>query len=691
MKDHDLIQFTNGIEYLDKLTFLTRCRIQCTLLEMGYDHSQTGGGAILTRKKIDNGFEKVYSAAENELQKGLFLPLEYLFWLFDCDLFERHAVLMILLNQIYPEISSFFTMIHNDKRMDYPTPFAVLRTYEPQGEFVDYAAYFATRSKLLKYFLATEEVHIDSKLTLDKRILEFVLGVTINKSYYSPTATLWSREGESEDERFGVDLEVASRLGTYIQNCQDFNEHILFNFFGEKGAGRSSCTKYIARMNGLNLMFIDLLFLINDKEPLTLIENIMRECQIFQAIPVIVNYTEDMPVGHQAVIYYLFDTIIKNFEYSFAITEHRLLLDHLKKEILLISKELGKLSLETSVRVWEMESKNYLVDQKVSLQELAGEFTLTPGQIKAAFRAASAVANLDGDGTITLKELKRGCYSTLQFSMGSKAAKLEPIYTWNDLVLPQYQKNLLLTACNQVRYKYMVYHEWGFQDKMSYGKNVSMLFTGPPGTGKTMAAQVVSNELELDVYKIELATIVSKYIGETEKNLNEIFQQAEKSQVILFFDEADVLFSKRTEVKDSNDKYSNMEAAFLLQKMEEYDGITILATNYIQNFDEAFKRRIKFVIDFPFPDPEQRRQIWQKVFPTQMPLGELDFDFLTSRFELSGSNIKNIALHSAFLAAADGSEKVEMKHIMAAIRNEFAKSGKIFTKEDAGEYYVLLQ
>jgi len=682
------IQFANGSEYLDRLVFLARCSLQCAIFELGYDGDdleKTDPETTLGREEIRAGFEKAYAEARKNLEEGIFLPLEYLFWLFDCDSFERHAVVITLLSQAYPETASIFTLIHDDKRLDAATPFALCRTYEEYGSFAQKYAYFAKDSKLLKYFFALDEVNVLSRLTLDKRIMEFIFGVRVKESYYAPAATLWSGK-----EQLLTDEETAGRVAAYIRDCEEFGRHTVFNFFGEKGAGRKSCIKYIARENGFNLMFIDLFFLFNDRDPLVLIDKVLRECLIFQAVPVLVNIPEDIPAANRAFFSYLLEAVIEAFEYSFAVTERRLRPDRLKDGVLLIAKELGNLSLKASVKVWEKESQKYAVDKSVSFYELAGEFTLTPGNIKEALCAASAIADLEGNGIITTSQLKRACYNTLPFTMSSKATRLEPIYTWDDLVLPQYQKNLLMTAINQVRYKYFVYQKWGFQDKMSYGKNVSMLFTGPPGTGKTMAAQVVSNELGLDVYKIELATVVSKYVGETEKNLNEIFQQAQKSQVILFFDEADVLFSKRTEVKESHDKYSNMEAAFLLQKMEEYNGVAILATNYIQNFDEAFKRRIKFIIDFPFPNPEQRREIWQKVFPSQLPLGELDFDFLTSKFELSGSNIKNIALHSAFLAAADGSACVEMKHIMAAIRNEFAKSGKIFTKEDAGEYYILL-
>ncbi|NLL19928.1 MAG: AAA family ATPase, partial [Clostridia bacterium] len=670
----DVIQFANGSEYLDRLIFLARHSLQCTISELGYDSGNKDLRADFSRSELRTGFEKAYAVAGKSLQKGLFLPLEYLFWLFNCDAFERHAVVMTLLSQVFPEAAADFALIHNHRQLDWATPLALCRTYEEHGEFAQKLNYFAKDSKLIKYFFAPDEVNVLSKLTLDRRILEFILGTAVKESYYAPTATLWSG-----GEQVSADEKTAGRLAAYIRDCQDFGGHTVFNLFGEKGAGRKSCIKYIAGENGFNLMFIDLLSLSDYADYPVLIGKVLRECLIFQAVPVIVNIPEEMTATNRDVFFRLHEVVTDAFDYSFAVSGGRLLPNYLKDGVLLLAKELGNLSLETAVRLWERESQKYSVDKSVSFYELAGEFKLTPGNIKDAFRAASAIANLEGSCKITLSHLKRGCYNTLPLTMSSKATRLEPVYTWDDLVLPQYQKDLLVTACNQVRYKYFVYQKWGFQDKIAYGKSVSMLFTGPPGTGKTMAAQVVANELGLDVYKIELATVVSKYVGETEKNLNEIFQQAQKSQVILFFDEADVLFSKRTEVKESTDKYSNMEAAFLLQKMEEYDGVAILATNYIQNFDEAFKRRLKFVIDFPFPNREQRRQIWKKVFPPQLPLGELDYDYLTSRFELSGSNIKNIALYSAFLAAAEGSERVEMKHVMAAIRNEYAKSGKMFT------------
>lgn len=260
------------------------------------------------------------------------------------------------------------------------------------------------------------------------------------------------------------------------------------------------------------------------------------------------------------------------------------------------------------------------------------------------------------------------------------------LFSWEDLILPKEQKELLMEAVNQMKYRKQVYEVWGFSQTMQYGTGLSVLFSGPPGTGKTMAAQVLSDTLERKLYKIQLPTVVSKYIGETEKNMNHIFQKAEKSSSVLFFDEADVLFSKRTEVKDSHDKYSNMEAAFLLQKMEEYEGVVILATNFPQNIDEAFQRRIKFTIEFYMPDREQRYLLWKQSFPKGLPLAvDVDLELLAEQFELSGSNIKNIAVNAAFLAAPERSS-VGMRHIMRALQNEYKKGGKVLTEEEMIQY-----
>ena len=349
-----------------------------------------------------------------------------------------------------------------------------------------------------------------------------------------------------------------------------------------------------------------------------------------------------------------------------------------------VTIRIGLPTLKESYPLWRSIARSYSADDSVDFAELSGEFEMTPGAIHKALCCANVIS---GGAPLTSAAIKNGCYRSVDADMGGKAVRIDCVFTWDDLVLPVQSKRLLQDACQQVRCHHRVFDGWGFAERMPYGRGVSMIFTGPPGTGKTMAAQVMASELGMEIYKISLANVVSKFIGETEKNLNEIFEKAKLCKCILFFDEADVLFSKRTEVKEANDKYSNMESAFLLQKTEEYNGVVILATNFVQNFDEAFKRRMRFIVDFPFPDAERRREMWLKAFPSKAPIDFIDFDFLVERFELSGSNIRNIALHSAFLAAADNSAGIGMKHVMEAIRNEYSKSGKAFTKAEAGEYY----
>ena len=228
----------------------------------------------------------------------------------------------------------------------------------------------------------------------------------------------------------------------------------------------------------------------------------------------------------------------------------------------------------------------------------------------------------------------------------------------------------------------VVLEEWGVGQKLASSGGITMLFAGPPGTGKTMAAEVIASELGLDLYKIDLSTIVSKYIGETEKNLERIFGEAQSSNAILFFDEADAIFGKRSEVKDAHDRYANIEISYLLQRMEAYDGVTILATNLRANLDEAFTRRLQFAVDFPFPEEEDRLRIWQTLFPPDVPRGDdLDFDLLARRFKLAGGNIRNIIVSAAYLAAADGG-RVTMNHLLHGTRRELQKMGRLMNEKD---------
>jgi SpoVK/Ycf46/Vps4 family AAA+-type ATPase len=249
--------------------------------------------------------------------------------------------------------------------------------------------------------------------------------------------------------------------------------------------------------------------------------------------------------------------------------------------------------------------------------------------------------------------------------------RIVTLATWEDLILPELQMGMLRQLAAQSRHRMKVYEEWGFAARGRRGLGLSALFSGPSGTGKTLAAEVIATELGLDLYRIDLSAVVSKYIGETEKNLKQVFDAAESGGVLLLFDEADALFGKRAEVKDSHDRYANIEVGYLLQRMESFQGLAILTTNVKSTLDKAFQRRLRFTIDFPFPDAGQRAAIWTRAFPEQVPRADLDPSRLAT-LNMAGGNIRNIAINAAFLAAEEGTA-VRMPHILQATRLEAAK------------------
>ena len=258
-----------------------------------------------------------------------------------------------------------------------------------------------------------------------------------------------------------------------------------------------------------------------------------------------------------------------------------------------------------------------------------------------------------------------------------------------DIVLDTDKIAQLQEACNYARYRYQVHHEWGFARKFSLGHGLCFLFSGNSGTGKTMATEIIANELGLELYKIDHAALVSKYVGESEKHIRLVFDEFQSGSAIILFDEADALFGKRTEIKDSHDRYANLETNFLLQKIEEYQGIVILATNLLQNIDPAFLRRMHFVIDFPLPEESQRREIWKRIFPASAPLADdLDIDLLARKLDLAGGHIKNIAVAAAYYAASE-KRPIGMSHILRAVAREYEKLSKIFIKEEFTESITL--
>lgn len=335
--------------------------------------------------------------------------------------------------------------------------------------------------------------------------------------------------------------------------------------------------------------------------------------------------------------------------------------------------------------LWEHFLKKYEIHSTIQADALSNRYTLNGGEIRKVIATARLFAVGRGNGSFCEEDVVKAVRVHCKGNLGNYARRVCLSSTLNDMVMGETVRRGLLEICSQVRSRSLVGEQWGFYRKKSYGRGISVLFYGPPGTGKTMAAQGLASELGMELYRVDLSRMMSKYIGETQKNISSLFAEAKNVQAILFFDEADAFFSRRTDVKDSRDRGANGEIAHLLQEMEDYEGISILATNLKDNMDGAFKRRIKLMIPFEMPDGETRCRMWQQLLPEECPRAEdLNLRFFARHFELPGSEIQDILLGAAFQAADEG-QRLGNRHIIQALKNSYLKYGRALAEEEFRE------
>lgn len=478
-------------------------------------------------------------------------------------------------------------------------------------------------------------------------------------------------------------------MGKMLQNQGDGGN--VIQIYGTEGIGKRFLLQSAAKLQQINLIFVDTekLFMGTLAELRILFRKIVLESLLLEALVCFTGYEQPDGADEMEIrkitpqgLWFLLEEIKKEYVAAVWISEEKA--DFLLKHRLHVwFLELPMLTAVERKCLWEEYAKPCSISREVDLEMCANQYLLTPRSIQEVLRDAGVnAANYHRE--ITKEDIRDAVGRQVKNQLGSLATQIRSVYTWEDLVIGTEQRKQLEMICNQVKYRGVVGEKWGFYQKTAYGRGISAMFYGAPGTGKTMAAQVLANELGLMLYRIDLSQMVSKYIGETEKNITDLFCRAKHTNALLFFDEADSLFSKRAEVKDSHDRNANMETAHLLQKLEDYEGICILATNLISNIDEAFKRRIKFMVNFAFPTPDVRLLLWNKILPKALPCEEdIDFAFFAEQFELSGSSIKEILTNAAFLAAAGG-RGLKNEDIVEAIRLNFAKYGRVMTKEDFG-------
>lgn len=642
------------------------------------------------RKKIKSIIDKCRLSAENKV----IIPLVYLINRMKCSEFEIMILFQLISAEFDSELANSYSVIMNDANVFTPSleMCGCIYTLDSKKQrellLMEY-----TRIRLLEMFLEDDisknklKTYSAVPLRLSRRIIDFSINMNSENKYTGADISMiwpWT----AKDETAYIAGDISDKMIKYAVSDK---EKKIFCIIGEEGAGKHFQLRQFSKKSGINILLVDANTLFNEKNNLEeQIKGIKLECVIRNAVVAFENVNLEQKNEFCSNLNNVMENFFELGNLVFMLMENIPYSYHnnkLKEHFVVV--DLNNVSREDRMIIWKqaLEKKEEFKD--ISIEGLAVKFEFTPGKIINSVKSARRNMIWEGKSSIDEKELTESCYKQLSHKLSDKAVKLNAKYTWEDLVMPAGQMELLKAACNQVKYKHKVYDKWGFSEKNHYGQGVSMMFYGPPGTGKTMTAQVIANELNMEIYKVDLSTVMSKYIGETEKNLSVIFDEVKKSNSILFFDEADSLFGKRTETKDSNDKYANAETSYLLQKMEEYSGIVILATNYMQNFDEAYKRRIKYMIHFSFPEADERKRLWESCFGKMSPREYIDFEFLANHFEMSGSHIKNVVLSAAFLAASKN-KSIGMEEIIIALKQENEKYGKILTKADVGEYYYLL-
>jgi SpoVK/Ycf46/Vps4 family AAA+-type ATPase len=627
-------------------------------------------------------------------EHGIILPIVHLSRVFKLTPFEEQALFLCLAVELDRKYEKLYAFIQDDVTCKYPTADLAMKLI-CQSEIERYHAYasFTSRSTLNRFFLHNDEA-TDKKssllarvLKLEERIVHYITNPTQPYDEIQSFCQI-IQPGDAKDQ-FILGFDIQQRLHKFAE----LQKNAIYYLWGTEGAGKRLHIKHLCESFNSQLILVDVRNMLNEGTSFESLLNIVdREARMLGAVIAFTHFEAILDESaHKPSFYALLQYLADGDRSVYVLSDRHWIPPEQLRQCTFIEMEITGPTETERLDIWEAFSQPYVLDSSVHLNLMAGKFQFTAGQIKNVLSSAYENAIWKtGKETIGYTELHTACSKQAQHRLAEKAVRIKPRYGWEDIILPIDQKELLHNACNQMKHRHRVHGEWGFGQKLAYGKGLSMLFSGPPGTGKTMSAQVVAADLQLELYKIDLSQVISKYIGETEKNLHEIFREAKLSGSILFFDESDALFGKRSEVKEANDKYANVETAYLLQKMEEYDGITILATNLLQNIDDAFLRRINFVIRFPFPDYDYRQLLWRSAYPKDTPLDHgIDYAFLARKLQMAGGNIKNIAMSSAFLAA-EKDEVVGMKHILIAAKHELQKSGRILPKEEMGIYEDLV-
>ncbi len=655
--------------------------------------SQTSESQEDTGTSLSVGEMICYIEHRAEITDALF-PFHDICSRLDYEPFTIFCLACSILASTQTDYAGVFQVINENGNLPCPTIESAAKLY--YGDKFSITGAYGDMSVCLEQILPLLDLRVQSSMpfstavSLDKRMIDFLFSknpLRLDENYIRFFKMLTS------DEELDP---ILANEGVLEALEISYNDGVrIFSLYGDEGSGRKFFIKHFCANHGMKAVIINCkkLFVYDYEFVNKALWAVTRECILTGACCCLdeLSFREEEKEKFYGYMDLAFSKLSQYNLTTFALSKEQLNF----KEI--TSEEFTELELPTPgfqerEDCWHYYAKDYALADDVDLNEVATKFLFTPGKIKSALHQAKSYASMDRDVLIPRSTLFRGCNNQMSSELSQKATRIQANFSFDDIVMNKDQRETLEHAIDQMTYRKQVYDNWDYNKKYPYGRGLSILLFGAPGTGKSMCAQVIAHELNLELYRVDLSKVIDKYVGETEKSISMIFREAKKCNVVLFFDECDTLFAKRTDDGGSNQSSNNNKTALLLQEIEAYDGVSVLATNYKHNIDPAFFRRMKYIVEFQFPDVETREMLWRTTIPKGTPLADdVDIHFLAEKFEFVGGNIKNCILNAAFLAAADGDgQEVSMKHYLQAVRYEFVKLGKVYTRADFEPYASLI-
>ena len=629
--------------------------------------------------------------AEQTLEAGISLPFYELCKRLNFEPFTKFCFACGILSSTQTDYAGVFHIVNENGNLSAPTIESAAKVF--YGDMFSITNAYGDMSAALEQLLPVLPLQVIGSMPFstvvspDKRIIDFLFGrnpFLLDENYNRFIYML------TDDKELDPVMANEGRLNAMKTSYGDGVR--IFYYYGDDGSGRKFFVKQFCKENGLKAVAINCKKLFNYDYQFVdrALWSVTRECILTKACCCLTDltYRDEEKEKFFGYMDLAFSKLTEKDVLVFAMS--KLYIDF--REV--TKSQFTDLELPTPntgerQTCWEYFAKDYDLAEDVDLLEMSTKFLFTAGKIHDALVKAKSLSNMDKEDKISRANLFKGCYAQMSSELSQKASRVEAKFGFEDIVMNESQRETISHAIEQMTYRKQVYENWDYTKKYPYGRGLTVLLFGAPGTGKSMMAQVIAHELNLELYRVDISKVVDKSVGETEKSLSMIFREAKKCNVVLFFDECDTIFAKRSDDGGSNQASANNKTALLLQEMEAYDGVCVLATNYKHNIDPAFFRRMKYIVEFQFPDVDTREMLWRTTIPKSTPLGDdVDIRFLAEKFEFVGGNIKNCILNAAFLAAADETAhgKVCMRHYLNAIKYEFVKVGKVFTKSDFEPY-----